>query len=165
MDKAAIVIKSADGDLRRTLSRMVPRQEFEVFESSGTDEIIRSVQDGTPDLIMVASSQEGATDGLQAVREIRSFASDIPIILITKGGSEELAIEALRGGVSDYLKMPIGSKDLTASLRRNLPGPGATAITTPEPVRPNQVGADRLVTRSPAMGGRRRRRGRRPVPR
>lgn len=153
MDKAAIVIKSEDGDLRRTLSRMVPRQEFEVFESSGIDELIRSLQDGTPDLIMIASSQKGATDGLQAVREIRSFEPDTPIILITTLSSEELAIEALRGGVSDYLKMPIGSEDLAASLKRNLPSPGSTSITTPEPVRLNPVGEDKFVTRSPAMGG------------
>jgi DNA-binding NtrC family response regulator len=153
MDKAAIVIKSADGDLRRTLSRMVPRQEFDVFESSGTEEIIRSLPNGTPDLIMVASSQKGATDGLQAVREIRSYKPETPIILVTKGGSEELAIEALRGGASDYLKMPIGSEDLIASLKRNLPAPGSTSITTPEPIRLSHVGGDKLVTRSPAMAG------------
>jgi DNA-binding NtrC family response regulator len=153
MDKAAIVINSEDGDLRRTLSRMVPRQEFEVFESSGTEEIIRSLPNGAPDLIMVASSQKGATDGLQAVREIRSYEPETPIILITKGGSEELAIEALRGGVSDYLKLPIGSEDLAASLRRNLPAPCPTSIATPEPARLNHVGQDRLVTQSPAMGG------------
>jgi DNA-binding NtrC family response regulator len=153
MDKAAIVIKSEDGDLRRTLSRMVPRQEFEVFESSGTDELIRSLPDDTPALIMIASSHKGATDALQAVREIRSFKPETPIILITTLSSEELAIEALRGGVSDYLKMPIDSDDLAASIKRNLPSPGSALITTPKPVRLNPVGEDNLITRSPAMGG------------
>jgi DNA-binding NtrC family response regulator len=153
MHKAVIMIRSEDGYLRRTLSRMVPRQEFEVFESSGTDDLIRTVQGRTPDLIMIASSQKGANDGLQSVREIRSYQPGIPIILITTLSSEEMAIEAFRGGVSDFLKMPVESEDLIVSIKRNLPSPGSASVTTLEPVRLNPVGEDKLVTRSPAMRG------------
>jgi DNA-binding NtrC family response regulator len=153
MHKAGIMIISEDECLRRILSRMLPRQKFNVFESSETDDLIRTVQEGTADLIMIASSSKGANDGLQLVREIRSYEPEIPIILITTVSSEELAIEAFRGGVSDFLKMPIESEDLIISIKRNLPSPGSTSSPTPEPVRLDPVGGDKLVTRSPAMVG------------
>jgi len=153
MDKAVIMIKAEDGDLRRTLSRLVSRQEFQVWESSGADELISSCQDRLPALILIASSQKGGQDGLQAVREIRGHQPEIPLILVTTLSSEELAIEALRVGVSDYLKMPFGAADLAASIKRNLPASGSSAVTTPGAVRLNQVDEDKLITQSPAMGG------------
>jgi len=153
MDKAVIMIKAEDGDLRRTLSRLVSRQEFQVWESSGADELISSCQDRLPALILIASSQKGGQDGLQAVREIRSHQPEIPLILVTTLSSEELAIEALRVGVSDYLKMPFGAADLAASIKRNLPASRSSAATTPGVVRLNQVDEDKLITQSPAMGG------------
>jgi DNA-binding NtrC family response regulator len=153
MNSPTIIIKTPDSSLRRDLRRLVSDQGYEVIESSDLGELIRSLQNDNPDLIIIGSSQKGATDGLEAVRESRRFEPDTPIILITRGGSEEMAIEALRSGASDYLRMPLESEDLIASLKRNLPAPGPTSITTPEPITLNHVGGNKLVTRSPAMGG------------
>jgi DNA-binding NtrC family response regulator len=153
MNNPAMIIEAQDGALRRALRRLVPRQGFEVIESSGRCELIRSLQNDIPDLIIIGSSRKGAVDGLEAAREVRRHDQMVPIILVTTVSSEEMAIEAFRIGVSDFLKMPIESEDLIVSIKRNLPSPGSTSSPTPEPVRLNPVGEDKLVTRSPSMSG------------
>ena len=42
-------------------------------------------------------------DGLEALRKIRQGHPDVPVIVITGAGSEEVAVEAMKLGASDYL--------------------------------------------------------------
>jgi DNA-binding NtrC family response regulator len=42
-------------------------------------------------------------DGLECLRKIRQRHSDVPVIIITGGGSEEIAVEAMKLGATDYI--------------------------------------------------------------
>ncbi len=46
----------------------------------------------------------GADDGLSFLRQVRAKGIDIPAILLTNQGSEEVAVEAMKAGVVDYLQ-------------------------------------------------------------
>ena len=50
--------------------------------------------------------------GIELARLVKQRWSRIPVIIITGFGSEDLAVEALRAGVSDYLKKPIQASEL-----------------------------------------------------
>lgn len=106
--------------LGRTLKKMVLRQGFEVVESSGIGDFVASLSGHNPDLALAVASSEDGSDGLHAIRAIRQQDQGIPIILIASCSSEEIAIEALRSGATDYLKVPVRPEDLTASIRRSL---------------------------------------------
>lgn len=153
MNNPAMIIEAQDGALRLALRRLVPRQGFEVIESSGMGELIRSLQNGIPDLIIIGSSQNGAADGLEAAREVRRHDQKIPIILVTSRSSEELAIEALRIGANDYLKMPVVWEDLAASIKRSLSCLHLKSGATPEPTVADPCSEDKMITRNPAMEG------------
>jgi two-component system sensor histidine kinase BarA len=57
-------------------------------------------------------------DGLTLVREIRNTGSKIPLIVLTGQGDEELAVELMRSGASDYLaKSKLSPENLGRSLR------------------------------------------------
>lgn len=153
MNNPALVIEAQDASLRRALRRLVPRQGFKIVESSGMGELISSLQDGIPVLIIIGSSQKGAADGLAAAREIRRHDQKTPIILISSQSSAELPIEALRIGANDYLKMPISREDLAASIQRSLSSPCFKSGMTPKPTGANSVGEDTLITGNPSMKG------------
>jgi DNA-binding NtrC family response regulator len=153
MNNPAMIIEAQDGALRRALRRLVPRQGFEVVESSGMGELIRSLQNGIPDFIIIGSSQKGAADGLKAVREVRRHDPKIPIIFVTSSNSEDLAIEALRIGANDYLKMPVVWEDLAAIIKRSLSGLHVKSGAIPEPTMAEPCSEDRIITRNPAMEG------------
>jgi YesN/AraC family two-component response regulator len=50
--------------------------------------------------------------GTALLQAIKRFFPDTMVILMTGVGSEEVAIEALRGGARDYLRKPIDLRDL-----------------------------------------------------
>jgi len=66
------------------------------------------------DLVLLDYSL-GAGDGLETLVRIRSAGWDGPVILLTGRGDEELAAEAFRSGVSDYMSKDVLSQ---SSLRR-----------------------------------------------
>jgi CheY-like chemotaxis protein/anti-sigma regulatory factor (Ser/Thr protein kinase) len=56
----------------------------------------------SPDII-VTDLQMPVMDGMQLCRETKSRAPQIPVVLITGQGSEQLAVEALAAGASSYV--------------------------------------------------------------
>ena len=59
----------------------------------------------------------GAEHGLGLIEPFRMLSS-APIAILTGHSSEDLAIQALRARVNDYLRKPVEIKDLRASLAR-----------------------------------------------
>mgnify|MGYP001613448536 CR=1 FL=1 len=57
-------------------------------------------------------------DGLSVAMVIRHEAPTVPITIVTGHGNEEMAITALRAGVTDFIKKPVRLEDLTAALDR-----------------------------------------------
>jgi PAS domain S-box-containing protein len=66
------------------------------------DEALHSVSTERIDCIVTAYSLE-ESDGIGLTESVRQQNADIPIILFTGQGSEEIASEATRAGVSDYI--------------------------------------------------------------
>src|SRR5438445_9346045 len=55
-------------------------------------------------------------DGLALLTEIRTRRPDTPILMITGHGEHTLAIQALRGGASDFIPTPIDRHQLADAL-------------------------------------------------
>lgn len=52
--------------------------------------------------------------GLMILRIIKRYLPSLPVVLVTGYGSEEISVQAFRGGARDYLKKPIQIGDLLA---------------------------------------------------
>jgi DNA-binding NtrC family response regulator len=85
--------------------------------------VLRQKQD--PDLLIVNASLNAASDGLEIVQLLRQRNRRLPVILLAPNGSEELAITALRAGITDYLKQPFSCEELLTSVHRCLADRGA----------------------------------------
>ena len=60
------------------------------------------------------------TTGLQMLRQLHGTGHNIPTILVTAHGSEEVAVDAFRLGVVDYLTKPVDIDTLNSSIARSL---------------------------------------------
>ncbi len=58
--------------------------------------------------------------GLDILRELNDRNRSIPAILVTAHGSEQVAVEAFRLGVQDYLTKPIDTEELSTSIQQAL---------------------------------------------
>lgn len=73
----------------------------------------------SPNLILMDISLEGEMDGIDAMREIRTF-SDTPVIYIT-GNSDPYHVDrAKETGYLEYLVKPIEFNDLKQAIERNI---------------------------------------------
>ena len=94
----------------------------------------------SPDLVLL-DHRLPDIPGLAVLRLINQMSPATAVILITGYGSEELAVEAFRGGVRDYLKKPIDLHELRSRMEqalRSRPQPRAT----PAPGDPMQPSMD-----------------------
>jgi YesN/AraC family two-component response regulator len=93
----------------------------------------------SPDLVLL-DHRLPDIPGLTVLRLINQMSPATGVILITGHGSEELAVEAFRGGVRDYLKKPFDLRELRSRVELALQ-------SRPEP-RPSPA---RRETAQPAM--------------
>lgn len=72
-----------------------------------------------PDIIIV-DMQMPRLSGLDMLRRLRKEGLRIPTILITGFGSEQVAVEALRLGVRDYVVKPFTAQEILTAVERAL---------------------------------------------
>ena len=73
----------------------------------------------TPNLVILDYNLPGI-NGLQVLQEITQKAPRTRVIMLTGAGSEQVAVDALKGGASDYLRKPVELAALRLVIERVL---------------------------------------------
>jgi DNA-binding NtrC family response regulator len=95
--------------------------QFSVETATSADEGLELVTDRPPDCIVSDYNMPG-TDGLEFLQAVREEDPDLPFILFTGKGSEEVASEAIATGVTDYIQKGSGTEqyELLANRTQNV---------------------------------------------
>ncbi len=72
-----------------------------------------------PDLILL-DLQMPRMNGVEMLRAMNEQGIDIPVVLMTFYGSEEIAVEVYRLGVKDYVKKPFTTEEMLMAIERSL---------------------------------------------
>jgi PAS domain S-box-containing protein len=93
---------------------------FDVETATSADEGLSIINDRPPDCIVSDYNMPGM-DGLELLEAVRRDNPDLPFILFTGRGSEEVASDAIAADVTDYLQKGSGSEkyELLANRIRN----------------------------------------------
>lgn len=92
---------------------------FEVISASDGLEGLQLAFSEKPDLVIV-DFQMPHMNGLELLRRLQLRMIDIPSILITAHGSEQVAVEAFRLGVRDYVIKPFDTEEMKKAIDRAL---------------------------------------------
>ena len=78
---------------------------------------LNRIQDNSIDCV-VSDYDMPDTDGIELLKAVREHHPDLPFILFTGKGSEEIASEAISAGVTDYLQKETGTDQYTVLAHR-----------------------------------------------
>ncbi|WP_207587516.1 response regulator [Halomontanus rarus] len=92
-------------------------EEITVTTATSAPDAMARVTDGTVDCI-VSDYEMPELDGLEFLETVRGEGHDLPFILFTGKGSEEIASEAISAGVTDYLQKQPGTEQYTMLANR-----------------------------------------------
>lgn len=76
---------------------------------------LAALKETPPDILLTDMHMPGKT-GLELTEFVRETLPDIPVVLVTADGNEELAVEALRKGASNYIPKRMMERELIPTI-------------------------------------------------
>ncbi len=112
---AQIVLIEDDVDIRRLVADALAAQGHDVESAAAALEGLQLTVKGKPDLVVMDLGLPDL-DGTELLRMIRAV-SQVPIIVITARGADEVVVRTLDSGADDYLVKPFSVAQLEARVR------------------------------------------------
>jgi DNA-binding NtrC family response regulator len=122
----AILVIERSVALSTVLSGLLSRNGFRVTRAVDQIGIRRLFEKWRPEIVLLGPSTIDNGCRVDCAREVRSVVGSIPIVLIADVSSEQLAINALRAGVNEYVKTASAHDEVILSIRRCLSSRPAT---------------------------------------
>ena len=120
MQNETVLIVDDGKDNREFLVEYVLKPNgFSTLQAADGLEGLQMAMKHKPDLILL-DFQMPRLNGRQVLEKMQENNIDIPVILMTLHGSEEVAIEVYRLGVRDYVKKPYYPEEMLAAIDKAL---------------------------------------------
>lgn len=101
------------------VNHVLTPNDYAPLTAKDGDEGYRLALDEEPDLIIMDMQMPGMT-GIQVLEALHDAGSEIPVIMMTLHGSEDLAVRAFRLGVKDYVIKPFDIEEMLMVMDRAL---------------------------------------------
>ncbi|HEX5695620.1 MAG TPA: response regulator transcription factor [Acidimicrobiia bacterium] len=112
---AQIVLIEDDADIRRLVAEALADQGHDVESAAVALDGLQLAVKGNPDLVIMDLGLPDL-DGTELLRMIRAV-SQVPIVVITARGADEMVVRTLDSGADDYLVKPFSVAQLEARVR------------------------------------------------
>jgi len=101
-----ILVVDDEKEVCTLLSRFFTKKKYQVRTAETAEEAIRILESESMDAVLLDIHLPGIS-GLDALGKIRSGWPDLPVVMISGQGDEEVAKETLRAGAFDYVVKPL----------------------------------------------------------
>lgn len=112
---AQIVLIEDDVDIRRLVAEALAAQGHDVESAAVALDGLQLAVKGNPDLVIMDLGLPDL-DGTELLRMIRAV-SQVPIVVITARGADDVVVRTLDSGADDYLVKPFSVAQLEARVR------------------------------------------------
>src|ERR1700733_3985106 len=120
MSCSTILLIERSDALSAELGAQLRRGGFRVTQIANQDALPRLFERIRPDVVVLGPSTIDRGCDVNCALEIRRVAGRTPIVLVAEVSSEQLAINALRAGINEYVTVSSAKEEFTATIRRCL---------------------------------------------
>jgi sigma-B regulation protein RsbU (phosphoserine phosphatase) len=119
-----VLIADDQADLIDALRLLLKTEGIQMEAVASPEAALAAVQSGPFDLLLMDLNYTGDTtsgrEGIDLLSRIQAHDSTLPVIVMTGWGSVDLAVEAMRRGVRDFVQKPWDNQQLVATLRNEI---------------------------------------------
>lgn len=119
MKNIHILIVDDDLKICHILKELLNDKKYRVSDAQSGEEALSMLQNDYFDLMLLDVKLPGES-GIKLLPEIKHYAPNIPIIVITGYAVVDDAVQAMKNGAFDYLKKPFKTKELLISIEKAL---------------------------------------------
>ncbi|MEO6024243.1 MAG: sigma-54 dependent transcriptional regulator, partial [Burkholderiales bacterium] len=102
----SVLIIEDEAILAKNIATYLRRLNYEVRHVEDGEAALAAIESQRPEVVILDYNLPGM-DGLELVGRIRQIEPRIKVIMATGHGSEEIAVDAMKAGVYDYLTKPL----------------------------------------------------------
>jgi len=102
-----IMVIDDDMGMRELLYNSLTKKGYEVISAIGGEQALQLMTKSKPDLIILDYAMPGM-DGLAFLKRLRSFDTELPVIMLTGFGDDQTEHEAKKLGVNEFLRKGVG---------------------------------------------------------
>lgn len=106
-----IVIADDETAIVELATLLLKRRGFDVVSALDGEACVRMVEDHRPALVLLDYMMP-LMNGITVLKQIRKAFPDTYVLMFTGRGSEEIAVEAMKAGATDYIQKPFSNQSL-----------------------------------------------------
>src|SRR5665811_1718742 len=117
--KISVVIIDDDRNILELTSLILSKNGFQPYVADGAHEGFELISCHSPELVLL-DYMLPEMDGLSALQQIKNRFPDAYVVMLTGKGSEEVAVELMKNGASEYILKPFNNRNLVERLENVL---------------------------------------------
>lgn len=115
--KRKILIADDNRDVNNAVRDILREHDFDAVQTFDCKQTIKRFAEEHPDLVFLDYHMpEG--DGVDVLKQIKSYDPNVPVVFITGQGSEEIAVQSMKAGADDYITKPFSLHDIVDHARK-----------------------------------------------
>ena len=116
---ARVLLVDDDVGILDLLKNLLGTEGYGVEATNCGREGLAAIERQLPDIVLLDVQMPGMT-GFEVLAKIREGRPQLPVVMVTGHGSEDVAAEALRLGADDYIAKPLRIRNLCFRVERTL---------------------------------------------
>lgn len=117
--KGSVVIIDDDRNILELTSLILSKNGFQPYSAACAVEGLELISRLSPELVLLDYLMPDM-DGLSALQKIKTSFPDTYVVMLTGNGSEEVAVELMKNGASEYILKPFNNRNLVERLKNVL---------------------------------------------
>jgi DNA-binding NtrC family response regulator len=115
----AVLIVEDEAKMRRLLELNLGEDGFTTFSAGDAESGLKLLRENSVDLVLTDLKLPGMS-GLEFLQAVKRQNAALPVVVMTAFGSVETAVEAMKGGASDYVLKPFSLAEMRMVIHKEL---------------------------------------------